>query len=128
VDKFISAMGIDHITDRALIYGPAEYGGFGVRHLYTKMMGTKLETVISHIRATSQLGISMIININFTQLHAGIDTPIFQSKDDLSYVPMNWILHLRHFLIEINATLETRRIIVTTTSKSTQSVSHVRVH
>jgi hypothetical protein len=128
VDKFISAMGIDHITDRALIYGPAEYGGFGVRHLYTKMMGIKLETVISHIRATSQLGISMIININFTQLHADIDTPIFQSKDDLSYVPMNWILHLRHFLIEINATLETRRIIVTTTSKSTQSVSHVRVH
>jgi hypothetical protein len=55
VDKFISAMGIDHSTHRALIYGPTEYGGFGVRHLYTEMMGLKLETVISHIRAGSQL-------------------------------------------------------------------------
>jgi hypothetical protein len=36
VDKFISAMGIDHSTHRALIYGPAEYKGFGVRHLYTE--------------------------------------------------------------------------------------------
>jgi hypothetical protein len=43
VDKFISAMGIDHSTHRALIYGPSEYGGFGVRHLYTEMMGMKLD-------------------------------------------------------------------------------------
>jgi hypothetical protein len=106
VDKFISAMGINHSIHRALIYGPMEYGGFGVQHLYTEMMGIKLETVISHIRANSQLGISMIININFIQLHAGIGTPIFESKADLSYVSMNWLLHLRQFLIEINATLE----------------------
>jgi hypothetical protein len=51
VDKFIAAMGIDHSTHRALIYGPTEYGGFGVRHLYTEMMGMKLETVIGHIRS-----------------------------------------------------------------------------
>jgi hypothetical protein len=51
VDKFISAMGIDHSTHRALIYGPSEYGRFGVRHLYTEMMGMKLETLISHLWA-----------------------------------------------------------------------------
>jgi hypothetical protein len=45
VDKFLSVMGIDHSTHRALIYGPTEYGGFGVRHLYTEMMGMKLETI-----------------------------------------------------------------------------------
>jgi hypothetical protein len=71
-----------------------EYGGFGVRHIYTEMMGMKLETVISHIRAGSQLGSSFIININYTQLHTGIGTPIFLSRDDISYVPMNWMLHL----------------------------------
>jgi hypothetical protein len=27
IDKFVSAMGIDHSTHRALIYGPSEYGG-----------------------------------------------------------------------------------------------------
>jgi hypothetical protein len=69
-------------------------------------MGMKLETIISHIRAGSQLGTSMIININFIQLHAGTGTPSFESKEELSYVLMNWLLHLRQFLNEINATLE----------------------
>jgi hypothetical protein len=105
-DKFISAMGIDHSTHRALIYGPSEYGGFGIRHLYTEMMGMKLKTAISHIRAGSQLGISMIISINFIQLHAGTGTPLFQSKEDISYLQMNWILH--QFLIEINSILEVK--------------------
>jgi hypothetical protein len=99
VDKFISAMGIDHSTHHALIYGPLEYGGFGVRHLYTEMMGMKLETVISHIRSESQLGTLFEINTNYIQLLAGTGTPIFQSRDDLSYIPMNWILHLRQFLL-----------------------------
>jgi hypothetical protein len=119
VEKFISAMGINHSTHCALIYGPVEYGGFGIRHLYTEMMGMKLETVISHIRAKSQLGIAIIINVNFIQLHAGIGSPIFESTDDISYVPMNWILHLRQFMIEINATIGDKRALVTKTSKST---------
>jgi hypothetical protein len=99
-------MGIDHSTHQALIYGPTEYGGFGVRHLYTEMMGSKLETVISHIQSESELGISFIININYIQLLAGIGEPVFESKRDITYIPMNWILHLRAFLIKINATLE----------------------
>jgi hypothetical protein len=51
VDKFISAMGIDHSTHRALMYGPSVYGGFGIRYLYTEMMGMKLETIIRHIQS-----------------------------------------------------------------------------
>jgi hypothetical protein len=101
-------MGIDHSTHRALIYGPSEYGGFGVRHLYTEMMGMKLETIISHIRSESQLGTRFIINMNYIQPLAGTGTHILQSRDDLSYIPMNWLLHIRQFLREINAQLELR--------------------
>jgi hypothetical protein len=100
-------MGIDHTsTHGALIYGPSEYGGFGVRHLYTEMMGMKLETVISHLKAESELGTSIIININYLQLLAGTSKPIMESNINLSYIPMNWILHLRTFFIEINGILE----------------------
>jgi hypothetical protein len=56
VDKFLSAMGYDRSTHRALIFGPKEYGGFGLRHLYTEMEGMKLELMISHIRAKTALG------------------------------------------------------------------------
>jgi hypothetical protein len=99
-------MGIDHSTHRALIYGPSEYGGFGVRHLYTEMMGMKVESIVSHIRAGTELGTSFIININHIQLLSGIGEPIFMSKADISYNPMNWLLHVRQFLWEINATMD----------------------
>jgi hypothetical protein len=74
--------------------------------MYTKIMGMKLETIISHIRAVTQLRTLFIININYIQLHAGIGEPIFQCQTDLSYISMNWLLHLRQFLVEVNATLE----------------------
>jgi hypothetical protein len=106
VDKFLSEMGIDHSTHQSLIYGPTEYGGFGVHHLYTEMMGMKLETVISHLRAGTELGTAIIININYIQSLAGIGTPIFTTRADISYIPMNWLLHIRQFFMEINATLE----------------------
>jgi hypothetical protein len=88
VDKFISAMGIDHSTHRALIYGPSEYGGFGVRRLLTEMMGMKLETLI---RAGTELSILFTININHLQLHAGIGKPILMSTRDILSIPMNWL-------------------------------------
>jgi hypothetical protein len=71
-----------------------------------EMMGMKVETVISHLRAESELGISIVININYIQLLAGTRKPIMESNIDISYIPMNWILHLRKFFLEINAILE----------------------
>jgi Reverse transcriptase (RNA-dependent DNA polymerase) len=106
VDKFLSVMGIDHSTHRALVYGPAEYGGFGIKHLYTEMHGMKLDAVISHIRADTQLGTTFRININYIQLQSGVGNPIMASRDNISYLPKNWILHLRNFLLEVNARIE----------------------
>jgi hypothetical protein len=74
VDKFLSVMGYDHSTHRALVYRPAEFGGLGVRHLYTETLGMKIDTVMSHIRAQSDLGTSFIININYIQLLSGLET------------------------------------------------------
>jgi hypothetical protein len=56
IDKFLPAMGFEHSTPRDLIFGPEEFGGFNIQHLFTEMMGTKLDTLISHIRASSNLG------------------------------------------------------------------------
>jgi hypothetical protein len=103
VDKFISAMGIDHSTHRALIYGPTEYRGLGIQHLYTEMMGLKIETLINYIRAGSKLGILFI--------------------EDISYVSRNWLLHIRQFLIEINSTIETESV-DTTISMTDRPIHH----
>ena len=85
-------------------------GGAGVPHLYTEMMGMKLESFISHIRADTILGKSFKINLNFIQLIAGTETPIFESTEDLSYVPDNWIMHLRNYICEINGSIKINNI------------------
>jgi hypothetical protein len=56
VNKFLSSMGYDRSTYWALLLGSRDYGGFGVRQLYTEMQGMKLESMISHIRAKTVLG------------------------------------------------------------------------
>jgi hypothetical protein len=106
VDKFLSGMGYDPSTPRALIYGPSEFGGFGIRHLYTEMVGMKLDTVVSHLRADTQLGKAFRINLNYLQLTAGILEPVLESRTPLPYIDNNWVTHLRQFLNEINAKME----------------------
>jgi hypothetical protein len=86
VDKFISGMGYDRSTPCALVYGLAEFGGFGIRHLYTEMLGMKLDTVISHLQANTQFGKAFRINVNYLQLTAGITEPILESRTQLPYI------------------------------------------
>jgi hypothetical protein len=94
VEKFLSGMGYDRSTPRAMIYEPLEFGGFGVRHLYTEMLGMKLDTIISHLRANTQLGKAFQINLNYLQLTAGITEPVLESTTSVTYIDNNWILHL----------------------------------
>jgi hypothetical protein len=104
LDKFLPTMGFEHGSPRALIHGPLEMGGCEIPHLFTEMMGMKIETMISHIRADSILGKSIRININYLQLCSGLETPLFSSRDDIGYLPANWLTHLRHYIIAINGT------------------------
>jgi hypothetical protein len=77
LDKFLPSMGFEHGSPRALIHGLLEMGGCEILHLFTEMMGMKIETIISHIRADSILGKSIRININYLQLCSGLETPLF---------------------------------------------------
>jgi hypothetical protein len=74
--------------------------------LYTESCLQKLETLISHTWANTRLGRSMRINLNWTQLLTGLQSPIFESVHKIKYIPNNWfLLHLRSFTIACNATI-----------------------
>jgi ribonuclease HI len=105
LDKFLPFMGYEHGSPRALIHGPLEMGGCEIPHLYTEMLGLKIESIISHIRADSILGKSFRININYLQLLSGLEQPIFSTRDNIGYITNNWLIHLRNFLLEINGAL-----------------------
>jgi hypothetical protein len=106
VNKFLSATGYDHSMHRSVVFGPTNFGGVGMRHLFTEMMEMKLNTVLSHIRANLTLGKSMRINIDYIQLTSGMTTPIFESSNPIPYIEQNWLLHVRDYLIEINAKMQ----------------------
>jgi hypothetical protein len=110
VDKFISGMGYDRSTPRALIYGPTEFGGFGIHHLYTEMLGMKLDTVVSHLWANTKLGKAFRINLNYLRLRPGVAEPVLETNTLLPYIDNNWILHLCQFLSEIHAKLVIQHI------------------
>jgi DNA mismatch repair ATPase MutS len=80
IDKFLSVIGYDHSTHRSIVFGPKEFGGLGIRHLFTEMMEMKINAVMSHIRANSRLGQAFRINIDYLQLTSGQTKPIFESN------------------------------------------------
>jgi hypothetical protein len=106
LDKFLPFMGYEHGSPRALIHGPQEMGGCDIPHLYTEMMGLKIESIIAHIRADTTLGKSFRININYLQVLSGLEQHIFSTRDNIGYITNNWLLHLRNYIIEINGTLQ----------------------
>jgi hypothetical protein len=46
------------------------------------------------------------INIDYLQLTSGQTKPIFESNTPIVYIKHNWLLHLRDYLIEINAQMK----------------------
>jgi hypothetical protein len=65
---------------------------------------------MSHIRANSRLGQAFRININYLQLTSGQTKPIFESNSTIDYILPIWLLHLRDYLIEINATMKIKNV------------------
>jgi hypothetical protein len=110
VEYTLPALGFQRCLPRAIVYGPREYGGINLNHLYTEQCMLKIESLICHIRAQSQLGKIMQINLNWLQLHSGNKTSILEHWDTLSYLPTNWFLHLRDFLIKIKGTISIKNL------------------
>lgn len=85
-------------------------GGLGMSQLYTDSLALKIEAMISHVRAGTSLGKSMIINLNWTQLVAGTSTNILESLCPIEYILRNWIMHVHEFLIQIRGTISIKDI------------------
>jgi hypothetical protein len=106
VEQFIHVMGYEKSFPWDLVYAHQDFGGLNLPHLYSEMSAMKLEALIAHIRANSALGQALIININTIQLISGSLLPILEHNCNLNYLDDNWIMHLRTFIFEINASIQ----------------------
>ena len=107
LNSFLPAMGICRTSSRAVVHGPFEYGGMKVGHLYTAQCASKLQTLVTHIRANSELGKLLITNINWIQLTSGQSEHFFLPQNNISYIPENWFTHIKEFINTIGVQIQT---------------------
>jgi ribonuclease HI len=104
--KFLQVCGLAKSFPRAVVYGPTEFGGIGLKYLYTESSCIKIDCLINHIKTDTSLSIEMKVNLNWVQIHAGTSIPILESKQQLLYIEYNWFLSIKDFLNMINAKIE----------------------
>ena len=71
---FLPKMGYNQTTARAVVYGPAEHGGIGIKSLYAEQPVAQITALSQHLRLGSPLGGTIRLNLNWVQIIAGIGT------------------------------------------------------
>ena len=98
LQAFLPRMGIAVTFPRAVVHGSFTYGGINIPNLYSEQCASKLTSLITHIRAKSDLGQLLTLNINTIQLLTGLEKQFFVHNNEIKYIQTNWILHLRAYL------------------------------
>jgi hypothetical protein len=100
---YTRATGFERTFPKAVVHGPVSFGGLGFQHLYVESNIGKLETLICHINKKTSLGTTMVTNLNWVQMHAGVKTPVLEYNKKLDYVENNWFDEIRIFLYKCQA-------------------------
>jgi ribonuclease HI len=96
----LNGMGYNKKTPAAIVYGPPSLGGIGLRHLFAEQGTMQVQIVIQHLRAYTQVGATILIQLNWAQLVSGRSKSILEIPQ--SYLPQLddelWIQTMRRFL------------------------------
>ncbi len=103
---FLPKMGHNRNTARAVIYGPEEMGGIGIKNLYVEQSIDQIRAFTQHTRLESPLGKTIQINLDWVQLIAGIQQPVFANTRKLHHIEGEWFTSIRNFLQSINGQLK----------------------
>ena len=100
--KFIAKMGYNRSMANAIRYGPQQYGGIGLRTIWTEQGLRHTLLALFHLRANDELGNTLQISISASQLEAGIQLPFLQTNWSHygKYMTKTWITHTWEFLSE----------------------------
>ena len=109
LEHFLPAMGWLRTTSRAMIHGPIEKGGGNIPHLYAVQCGLKIMVVLNHIRANTELGQLILININWLQLEGGRSIQLFQDHYRMEYIKDNWLTHIQQYMQQCNLQLKSSK-------------------
>jgi hypothetical protein len=104
---FLPKMGYNRHMPRAVVYGPEECGGMGIKNLYVEQSVEQIKAYMQHTRLDSPLGRIMSINKDWVQLIAGIEKPIFEDTKRLHHLEGEWYISIREFLHSTSCQIKT---------------------
>jgi hypothetical protein len=104
--RFLQLLGIEKNFPRAAVFGPSQFGGIGLKQLYTESICSKVECLLCSINDSNKLGKIMQRVINWTQMLCGTEQPILESTIPISWVTNNWFMTIRDFLTKCEATIK----------------------
>jgi hypothetical protein len=67
-----------------------------------------VESILCNINGKTSLGRCMEINLNWTQLHSGLDSPILENNNKIDYLEQNWFIQVRNLLLDTNSQIKVR--------------------
>jgi hypothetical protein len=79
--SFLPKIGYNFNTPRAVVYGPTECGGIGIKNLFVEQSVKQINAYIQHTRLDSPLGKIMHITMDWVQLIVGIAKPVFEDTN-----------------------------------------------
>jgi hypothetical protein len=82
-----------------MVFGPREYGGIGVRHLYIEQGSQQTATFMRHYRNGGRIGRALRIGLQWFQLINGISYDSFEQLNrPLRHAVGSWFISIRQYL------------------------------
>lgn len=96
--------GINQKSKLALLYGPANYGGYGFLHLWAEQGLLMTQMFLKYWRYNNQIGKLLRTTYKWAQIHAGISFSILKNTDTpLPHLESKWFHCIGHFCTRLKA-------------------------
>jgi hypothetical protein len=104
--RLLTRMGYQSCFPRKIVFGPKFFGGIEAKDIECEQGAAKIQAILKHIRNDSTVGQAARILIRWAQIQAGTSKPILEDPQDIPYMENNYIITLRHYMQQIQATLK----------------------
>jgi hypothetical protein len=101
----LSSLGINRMFQRAVAFGPPQYGGLGLQHLLTKHGTLQVALIIGHLQEPFiDNGKISLNNLDYAQITAGVLAPLLETpKTKYAHLINPWLDSHHVFLDECDA-------------------------
>ena len=105
IPRLLPRLGYQSSFPRAVIFAPKTLGGIGLVPLNTIITQRKITFMLRQLRANTDLGRVLLINLRWAQVQAGCREPIFTSNKNIDYIENAWAIQLHKALSDMEGKL-----------------------